>query len=112
MRPKLRLLLLAIALGGIGLLVAGVAAKSIKPSISYSLQAKFDEMPADDVGLEQWQKGQPGAYRAYVTRRGDRLEIVFGMSRDLTGHPPLPDVEGNVERLGYQGLSEFGDFRD
>ena len=112
MRPKLRLLLLVIAMGGIGLLVAAVAARSIKPSISYSLLATFEEMPADDVELQRWLEDQPGVYRAVVTRRDERLEIVFGMSRDLTGRPPLPDFEGNFERLGYRGLSEFRDFRD
>lgn len=104
------LIVFAVAVAVILALTA--AAKTIKPSVSYSMRATFREMPSTDESLQHWIENQPGVYRAYVTRRDGRVAIVFGMSRDLTGQPPFPNFEGNFERLGYRGLTEFVDHRD
>jgi len=109
MRYRLRTLLIAIAVVGVLLAVGLRAARSIKPSIIYELRAEFAEMPSDDIAFEEWLRTQPGVIPrpSYVDREANAIRITWIMSRDLTGHPPIPDFRNNFDRLGYKGLKRY-----
>ena len=104
MRYRLRTLLIGIAVLGIFLASAREAGRYIKPSISYAFAAEFTELPADDDALTEWFRSQPGVIRAYINREQQTIKINLMISRDLFGHPPIPEPESQWERLGYKGL--------
>jgi hypothetical protein len=77
----------------------------VKTSIAYSFRADFAEMPADDVGLSDWLRSQPGVIRrtVSVSREPNAIRVHWIMSRNLLGNPPIPDFEQRFSRLGYKG---------
>lgn len=81
---------------------------------SYGLEAEFIDVPPDDDSLSAWVRSQPGVYRSHVqrVRVGDRwrVEVIFGIIRDSSGQPLLPDVDTAAAELGYRGSA--GRFRD
>jgi hypothetical protein len=89
------------------LLMGTGAATVIRPSLIYSERASFKEYPVNDVELESWISEQPGCFRAYVIRHSDEIRITYGMSRNLWGHPPCPDIRSQFERFGYRGLMNY-----
>jgi len=111
MRYRLSTLLIVLAVVGVsfGMVRALflVAAPHIRPSIHYGVSAEFTELPTDDAALEVWLSNQPGVYRAFVNRESHTVRIVWGMSRDLSGNPPLPDLRRNFDRFGYAGLKQY-----
>jgi hypothetical protein len=107
MRYGLRTLLIVVAVVGAALAFGRIAARRIVPSVSYEIRAEFAELPVDDEAFRQWIEEQPGVYRAYVNREPNAIRIVWGMSRDLTGDPPLPDFKKHFESFGYCGLRRY-----
>jgi hypothetical protein len=86
----------------------------VPADLAYEVEAEFTALPANDGPLEDWLRNRPGVYLAHVQRqpvRGSwRLVVVFGMTRNGWGRPPLPDLEGKCAELGYRG--QKGRFRD
>src|SRR4051794_16354665 len=109
MRYRLRTLLIVVAIVGVGLAILREASRQIKPSIIYSFRADFAEMPADDVGLLEWLRRQPGVIgrTVSVSREPSAIRVHWIMSRDLLGNPPIPDCEEQFNRLGYKGQKSF-----
>jgi hypothetical protein len=111
MRFRLSTLLIVLAVIGVsfGLIRALflAAAPHIRPSSHYGVRAEFTELPADDAALAEWLSNQPGVYRAFVNRESRTVRIVWGMSRDLNGNPPLPDLRSSFDRFGYTGLKRY-----
>jgi hypothetical protein len=106
-RYKLRTLLIVVAAVGAVLAFGRIAARRIVPSIGYEIRAEFTELPVNDEAFRQWVEDQPGVYQAYVNREPNAIRVVYGMSRDLTGDPPLPDFKKNFDRFGYRGLRRY-----
>jgi len=107
MRYRLRTLLIATAVVGAILGLVMETARSIRPTNYHWLSAEFTEMPSRDVSLEEWLGRQPGVTSVHVDRETNGIRITWSMSRDLMGQPPLPDVRGNFDRLGYKGLKAY-----
>ena len=111
MRFRLRTLLICVGVVGIFLGLSRalfyLAAPHVQPSIAYEIRAEFTEMPNDDEPFRQWVEDQPGVYRAYVNRDAAGINVIWGMSRDLTGKPGLPDFKKNFDRFGYRGLKRY-----
>ena len=86
----------------------------IPADFSYGLEARFESVPPDDEALAQWVRSQPGVYLAHVQRQQIggrwRVEVIFGITRNGWGQPPLPDLNKGAADLGYRG--EDGPFRD
>ena len=80
-----------------------VVGKAVKLSVIYGVTAQFEVYPADDRELLSWMEKQPGMIRVYGTRKPDAVHMVWIMSQDLFGSPPVPEFERAFERLGYQG---------
>jgi hypothetical protein len=74
---------------------------------AYGLEAEFLSVPPDDEPFREWVRSQPGVYLAAVQRHPAgarwRVEVIFGMSRNGWGQPPLPDLDGAAAQLGYRG---------
>jgi hypothetical protein len=87
---------------------------SVYASVGYVVEARFEKMPPNDRDLEEWLRSQPGVipHNVMIGRfdDGKLLYVSFMMSRNLAGQPPLPDMNGQVARLGYIGAD--GLFRD
>jgi|KBSSwiStaDraftv2_1062776.scaffolds.fasta_scaffold2250181_2 hypothetical protein len=107
MRYHLRTLLIVIAVIGALLAVFRVASRYIKPSLIYGLRVEFAELPPDDATLEEWLRQQPGVIKVSVNREPKAIRIVWLMSRDLNGYPPIPDCRQNFERFGYKGIKRY-----
>jgi hypothetical protein len=85
---------------------AYVGLKFIPASIGYTVEAEFEEMPADDAALEAWLLTQPGVARAIVgehTGQPNKLVVTLIMVRNTWGQPPFPNLESKCEELGYRG---------
>jgi hypothetical protein len=80
----------------------------------YGLEAEFVAVPPDDEALAAWVRAQPRVYVAYVNRKrvGDRwrVEVLFGITRNGWGQPPLPALDAAAADFGYRGPA--GPFRD
>ena len=106
-RYSLRTLLIVVIVAAVSLAVARVAMKAIRPSLVYEMLAEFSELPESDEPFQQWVRDQPGVFRAYVNRDANAIRIVWGMSRDLSGNPQLPDFKKHFERFGYRDLKRY-----
>lgn len=109
MKYTLRTLLVVIAVVGVLMLMARIAARAVKPSIGYGVRAQFTELPNDDSSLEAWLREQPGVVRVYVNRDADvnAIRVYWIMSRDLTGSPPAPDLRAKFTQFGYKGITSY-----
>jgi hypothetical protein len=105
MKFGLRTLLVLVAVAAISLALLRMTAQRIRPSVIYSESATFEELPADDAALENWLGKQPGVVRVYVTRKRNSIEVTWLMSRDLLGHPPIPELQEQFGNFGYQRIS-------
>ncbi len=72
---------------------------------NYSYHIFFKSMPANDDGILQWLKSQPGVTGAAVVRAGNQLRVSFAMS--LFSRKAIPDVVDATNRLGYLGRAGF-----
>jgi hypothetical protein len=110
-----RLKLVTIAIVVLALLGVGcyLFLRTAHASYGYTVAAEFASMPADDTQLADWLKDQEGvaAGSVRVARSGRTLKVFFIMSRDLTGHPRFPDLQGVCKNLGYAGqVGAFADY--
>ena len=101
------------------LVALGVAAwgglrSTLNVSWIYSVEARFEKMPASDHALLMWLRAQPGiiAHTVSVDRLDDgtQLRVTFLQVRNLAGEPPFPDLDGRVGSMGY--AQPDGPFRD
>ena len=105
----LGLLIIALVVGAYYGLLA------IPASVGYCLEARFETLPPDDKRLKAWVQSQSGVvpHTVWISRFDpDRklLGITFIQVRNGFGQPPLPDVDGACETLGY--ANPDGPFRD
>ena len=108
-----RLLLAVTVLAALG--VAGWYGLHWVPAdFSYGLETEFATVPPDDEALAAWIRSQPGVYSAHVqrVRAGNswRLEVIFGITRNGWGQPPLPALDAAAAEFGYRDAA--GPFRD
>ncbi len=107
-------LLVAAVVLGVTYAIWTVICRNVYASLGYVVEARFEEMPADDKSLKKWLQSQPGVIARLVHigrfEEGKLLYVSFTMSRNLAGQPPFPDLDGQVTRLGYTGSD--GPFRD
>jgi hypothetical protein len=99
--------MIVVSLACVLLAAFGIAAKTVKPSIIYSYRFTATKMPADDVGLENWLRNQPGIVRAFANRKANVVRVDFIVSRDLLGNPANPDLQQGFSLLGYHGEGEY-----
>jgi len=87
---------------------------TLNKSSIYSVEARFEQMPASDRALITWLRAQPGviAHTVGVERRDDGalLQVTFLQVRSLAGEPPFPDLDRRVGSFGY--AKPDGPFRD
>jgi hypothetical protein len=87
---------------------------NVHASLGYVVEARFEKMPPNDKALMEWLRSQPGVIPRLVAigrfEDGKLLYVSFTMSRSLAGHPPFPDLNGQVSSMGYTGSD--GPFRD
>lgn len=91
-----------------------MAARLIRASIGYHVQSQFEVMPPDDDALKQWLSAQRGivGHTVSIQRDGRRLDVMFIMTQDMFGYPPIPPLEAASRRLGYVGAdARFHDVR-
>ena len=95
-----------------GLLYAGCyqARRAVEVPYSFAVEARFTDLPADDRPFADWLEAQPGVMRGVgIGRLGDgRVLVLFRLSRNLLGEPPIPRIDEAAADLGYTG----GPFRD
>ena len=63
-------------------------------------------LPDNDKALANWIRSQPGVYKTVMIVRKDkdnkRLVVWIPMSYHLWLSTPIPDLDSNVGRFGYQ----------
>jgi len=100
----------------IGFAIAGVILLGVREcfrqfvyaSFGFCLEGEFTTLPVDDKALCEWMKTQPHVYPYNVAvcrvgPDGKTVRVSFIQARNLAGHPPLPDLDGACEALGYAG---------
>ena len=105
-----------IAVAGViaGLCYAGCyqVRRAVRVPCSFAMEARFEALPPDDRPLAEWLKAQPGVFGSVgIGRLGDgRLLVLFRVSRNLLGEPPVPNLDAAALALGYTGGEPFRDY--
>jgi hypothetical protein len=103
----------ALLLASVIIVLAVIACTNMTAAVGYEAVAFFTSMPANDDALSEWLRRQPGviAHSVEVSRHDEALEVAFIQSRNLCGRPRLPNLDAQVDALGYEGSTSFRDRR-
>jgi hypothetical protein len=99
----------------LGVLFAGfvLLTWNLRVPSTVSLEARFQRLPDNDRALANWIRTQPNVYKSPMIARFDpdrkRLVVWIPVSFHLWRHTPTPDLDSNVDHLGY--LEPDGPFR-
>jgi len=97
---KARLNLLVTVLGVA--VVGWIVYRTATATNHVTTRVRYDTRPADDAALADWLRAQPGVSAATVTRDGDEVVVEYSLPVFRSG--PVPDVAGQMGRLGYTGF--------
>ena len=80
-------------------------------SWNYRVSARYTRIPLDDDELQNWLRIQPGvvANTVHLKRNGNEIHIIFIMSQNLNGSPPVPDISHECDQLGLGPSSSWQD---
>ncbi len=87
------------------LLLAWLGFRVVTATSNYTYYLRFASFPANDDGILDWLRSQPGVSRPSIAREGKSLRVNF--ARPLFSRQAVPNVLDAADRLGYRGREAF-----